>query len=119
MDVRDLEVELIKATVEFGLYESAMKGRHGYKSGVRPNHWIPGRDYVFSGQLDFRNRKELSPGQTCTAIGTFSVVTQDVKDFLPGFTWHVCEGSSIVGFARIKRVRSHKQKDASEAGTSD
>ena len=35
-----------------------MKGREGYKSGIRPNHWIPGRDYTFK---QYRGQTDLTP----------------------------------------------------------
>src|SRR6478735_3990975 len=57
--------QLVIAEVEVSLNPSAMANRPGFGSGVRPNHWIPGRHYTYIGQLDFKDREWLKPGESC------------------------------------------------------
>ena len=71
------------ATVVFAVDADAMKGRPGFRSGVRPNHWMPGRDYALTGQLDFLGREWVKPGERCDALGTFIVPEQDRSSFRP------------------------------------
>ena len=97
MDLRHLATGYLRATVEFSLDGEAMKGRVGYKSGIRPNHWMPGRDYTFFGKLDFVNQEWLQPGETCVADGRFVIAEQDQERFVPGFSWQVGEAATIVG----------------------
>lgn len=92
------------ATVVLALDAEAMKGRPGFRSGVRPNHWIPGRDYALTGQLDFLGREWLRPGEQCAALGTFIVPEQDRSSFVPGFTWNIGEGARIVGRCTLSQV---------------
>lgn len=96
METEDLELRVV-----VGLHESCMNGRLGYKSGVRPNHWIPGRDYTFLGQVEFEGRGILRPGESCNATVKCIVATQDIELFKPGFAWHICEANKIMGFARV------------------
>lgn len=86
-----MEIEKIDVKVEFGLHLSCMHGRKGYGTGIRPNHWIPGRDYTFIGQVDFIDREWLEPGEKCTANVRCIMPAQDLEKFKPGFIWHVCE----------------------------
>jgi len=101
MSVAEMETKSLDMVVEFGLHQSRMEGRDGYTSGVRPNHRIPGRDYTFIGQVEFGDRKTLTPGESCVANMKCIVATQDMDLFKPGFTWHVCEANKIVGYARV------------------
>ncbi|WP_211219911.1 hypothetical protein, partial [Simiduia agarivorans] len=87
--------------VEIGLHESCMQGRPGYRSGVRPNHWMPGKDYTFMGQVDFIGRDLLSPGECCEAIVKCIIPVQDLGLFEPGFIWQICEANRIMGYAKV------------------
>lgn len=106
MEVENLETEAIDALVEIGLYEQCMKDRPGYKSGVRPNHWMPGREYCFMGQLEFTDREWLKPGDSCIANGKFIIASQDVKSFVPGYAWHICEANKIVGYGKVIELKN-------------
>lgn len=83
--------------VEVALDATAMHGRDGYRTGVRPNHRMPGRDYTFIGQLDFQDREWLRPGETCLATARLLVADQDLARFHPGFRWAIAEGPKVVG----------------------
>jgi len=104
MDIAKIETEDISATVEVGLYESCMQEREGYYSGVRPNHWMPGRDYCFMGQLDFINTDLLKPGSNCKANGRFIIASQDIHEFKPGYCWHICEANKIMGYGKVIEI---------------
>jgi hypothetical protein len=93
--------QLVIAEVEVSLNPSAMANRPGFGSGVRPNHWIPGRHYTYIGQLDFKDREWLKPGESCKAICRFLVPPDDLSLFAPGLAWHICEADRIVGFGRV------------------
>lgn len=95
------DVLLVIAKVEISLNPSAMADSPGFRTGVRPNHWIPGRHDTYIGQLDFTDREWLRPGDTCDAIGRFLVPPRDLDLFAPGFAWHICEANRIVGFGRV------------------
>ncbi len=92
------------ARVEFALDAKAMEGRPGYRSGIRPNHQMPGRSYNFIGQIDFPDREWLRPGEACEASGSFIVAEQDRASFVPGFTWRVAEGPRIVGTCKVLSI---------------
>ncbi len=96
-----METVYLELQIIFGLYSSCMEGRSGYKSGIRPNHWIPGRDYAFPGQLEFYGKEIVAPGEDCAAVIKCMVPKQDAESFKPGFTWHVCEANKIMGYARV------------------
>jgi hypothetical protein len=96
-----LETEELTLNIEVGLHKSCMEGRPGYKSGVRPNHWIPGRDYTFLGQIGFSDRELLKPGESCKARINCIIASQDKELFKPGFTWHICEANKIMGYAKV------------------
>jgi hypothetical protein len=104
METAVLETEDLILNVEVGLHEHCMHDRDGYHSGVRPNHWIPGRTYTFIGQIDFLDRGHLQPGQTCEATMQCIIARQDRDLFVPGFAWHICEANMIVGYARVLSV---------------
>ena len=101
VDVSDLKVGALSGIVELSLDAVAMKGRRGYRSGVRPNHWLPGRDYACIGQLEFLDREWLGPGEACKARGRFIIAEQDLGDFVPGFAWDVGEARRIVGRCKL------------------
>lgn len=101
MNAEQLETEDIELRIEFGLHESCMQGRDGYYSGIRPNHWIPGRDYTFIGQVNYEDRDLLKPGEKCNATLKGVIATQDKGKFIPGFTWHICEANKIMGYATV------------------
>jgi len=101
MKAEELETEDIELEIEFALHEYCMKDRDGYHSGVRPNHWIPGRDYTFIGQVNFIGKELLRPGEKCKAILKGIIAKQDKEAFTSGFTWHVCEANTIVGYAKV------------------
>jgi hypothetical protein len=98
---KELETEDLTLAIEIGLHESCMRGRSGYKSGIRPNHWIPGRDYTFLGQVEFDDRELLKPGENCKAIIKCIVPSHDIALFVPGFAWHICEANKIMGYAKV------------------
>lgn len=106
MDIGEIETRNLSAIVEVGLHESCMSGREGYYSGVRPNHWMPGRDYCFAGQLDFLDTDLLKPGATCRAVGRFIIAAQDISEFQPGYCWHICEANKIVGYGKVINVKT-------------
>jgi hypothetical protein len=99
-----LRVGGIAATVELALDAIAMKGRPGYRSGIRPNHWMPGREYTFIGSLIFVDREWLTPGEKCKAKGSFIIPEQDLVNFVPGLIWQVGEGRRIVGSCTLLAV---------------
>ena len=96
-----LETVDIECEVEVSLIELAMKNRWGYRTGISPNHWIPGRDYAFIGKLNFIGVEILEPGRTCRAIGGFVLPKQDLPLIKNGFTWHICEAYTIVGYVKV------------------
>ena len=96
-----METESIELKIEFGLHKSCMGGRKGYGTGIRPNHWIPGRDYTFIGQVDFIDSEWVRPGEKCIAIVHCLMPRQDVELFKSGFTWHICEANKIMGYAKV------------------
>ena len=104
MSIEEIKTENINASVEVGLHESCMRDRDGYYSGVRPNHWMPGRDYCFMGQLDFIDTDLLKPGDTCRANGRFIIASQDIPEFKPGYCWHICEANKIMGYGRVVEI---------------
>ena len=101
MKAEDLETYDFDAKIIVTLHKYCMQDREGYKTKIRPNHWIPGRDYAFAGQLEFVDRELLRPGESCYAIGQFIAATQDKYLFVPGFKWHICEANKIVGYGEI------------------
>ena len=101
MSIEDLETEVLTLKVEVGLHQSCMDGRSGYRSGIRPNHWIPGRDYTFIGQLEFIGQDLLAPGESCQATIKCILPVQDMERFQPGFIWHICEANKIMGYAKV------------------
>ena len=96
-----METEIHKFRVEVGLYSHCMEGRSGYRSSIRPNHWIPGKDYTFAGQLDFEGQDLLAPGETCNAMLSAMLLPEDIALFKPGFAWHICEANKIMGYAKV------------------
>jgi hypothetical protein len=101
MSAEELETTDLILKIEIGLYQSCMEGRKGYGSGIRPNHWIPGRDYTFLGQVEFSDRDLLKPGENCIATIKCIVATKDLELFQPGFAWHICEANKIMGYAKV------------------
>jgi len=90
------------AKVRVSLDANAMPDRVGWRSGIRPNHRIPGRDHeMFIGTLTFSDREWLRPGECADATGSFMVMPADVPLFVPGFSWELCEGKSTVGTAEF------------------
>jgi hypothetical protein len=99
------------ANVELVLDAKAMAGRLGYRSGIRPNHRMPARNYHFIGQLEFQDREWLRPGERCEARGSFIVAEQDRGNFIPGFTWEVCEGpTKVVGTCTLLSIEKWDSK---------
>jgi len=96
-----LDTEDLTLKIEIGLHKSCMEGRPGYRSGIRPNHWIPGRDYTFLGEVEFLDRSLLAPGETCEATIKCIIASQDREHFKPGFAWHICESNKIMGYAKV------------------
>ncbi|MEM6818050.1 MAG: hypothetical protein AAF578_04630 [Pseudomonadota bacterium] len=90
------------ATVIVFLDASKMRGSPAYRSGMKPNHRIDAEtnDY-FTGELTFRDREWLQPGESCEATGTFTVAKKDLELFVPGFRWELCEGRMAVGYAKL------------------
>ncbi|CAN4278975.1 hypothetical protein LJR125_001855 [Pseudoxanthomonas sp. LjRoot125] len=93
--------ETLTFRAEISLDQSAMFGRPGFGSGIRPNHRLPGRDYYVFGQIDFIDIDWLVPSETCEATCVFVVPKQDVATFVPGFRWEFSEGIRRVGFGHI------------------
>ena len=90
------------ATVIVTLDAKAMAGRPGFKSGIRPNHRIPGHGTrCFIGALTFEGKDWLRPGESTKAEGKFIVYTSDVPLFEPGFRWNLCEGMNVVGSVEL------------------
>ncbi len=104
MSIEKIETESINAIVEIGLHKSCMRDRDGYYTGVRPNHWMPGRDYCFMGHLDFIDTHLLKPGDSCKAHGRFIIASQDIRHFKPGFCWHICEKNKIMGYGKVIEI---------------
>ncbi|WP_281556007.1 hypothetical protein [Thalassomonas sp. RHCl1] len=96
-----METVELEAIIKVGLHKECMKDRKGYGTGIRPNHWIPGREYTFMGQIDFEDRDWLHPGETCKARFRFLIPAQDQSKFVTGFTWHICEVNQIMGYGTI------------------
>lgn len=101
MKAEQLETENIELKIELGLHESCMQGRAGYYSGIRPNHWIPGRDYTFLGQIDYEDKELLKPSESCIANLNAIIAKQDKGKFISGFIWHICESNKIMGYAKV------------------
>jgi len=97
MDASELKVGTIGVTVRFALNADAMRGRAGFKTGIRPNHWMKDREYTFVGQLDFVDRDFLESGSECTATVVLLIAEQDRERFVPGFVWQVGESVHIIG----------------------
>jgi hypothetical protein len=100
----DNEFVGLDAVVDFALHAELMPGRPGFRSGVRPNHWIPGWATTFIGQLSFDDREWLRPGEKCMARASLIIPARERSSFVPGLTWHVCEANKIVGYCRIVEV---------------
>jgi len=105
---RLMKMAHVAANVQVTLIENYMPGRAGFNSGVRPNHIYPGVDYACAGILDFVDRDQLAPGETCAAKARLMIPEKDVPLFAPGFKWHICESNTIVGFAELLSVTSVK-----------
>jgi hypothetical protein len=120
VDASSLKTGTIEATVRFALHAEAMKGRAGFRSGVRPNHWLQDRDYTFMGKLDFIDREWLRPGEECTATVTLVIAEQDRERFVPGFTWQVGESVRIVGECTVISIeRPYEALDVKQSGPPD
>ena len=120
MDASSLKVGTIEATVRFALDADAMKGRPGFRSGIRPNHWIQDRDYTFMGKLDFVDREWLRPGEECTATVTLLIAEQDRERFVRGFTWQVGESVRIVGTCTLLSIeRPYEPLEVGPSGPPD
>jgi len=104
MSIENLETESIEIEAEIGLHDNCMKDRPGYRSGVRPNHWIPGREYCFIGEIRFKTNEWLKPGDEDIAIISCLIASQDKKLFQPGFAWHITEAGKIVGYGKCIRL---------------
>ena len=91
------------ARVRVWLDADAMRGGEGWRSGIRPNHRIPGRgSEMFMGMLSFLDREWLRPGECTEASGSFLIMPIDEPLFVPGFSWELCEGPHrIVGRAEL------------------
>ena len=106
MNPEDLDLKHLEIEAEVGLHERCMKGRDGYQSGIRPNHWILGRDYCFIGQVTFQSSEWLRPGQIDKANIQCLIASQDRELFQPDFCWHIAEGGQIVGHGKVIKVLS-------------
>ena len=90
------------ARVRVCLDAEEMLGREGWRTGVRPNHRIPGRgNEMFIGMLKFLDREWLRPGECAEATGSFMLMPVDVPLFVPGFEWELCEALHVVGRAEL------------------
>ena|SRR5690606_9439841 len=90
------------AKVRVCLDAAVMRGREGWRTGIRPNHRIPGRDdEMFVGMLTFSDREWLRPGECTEANGRFMIMPIDEPLFVPGFSWELCEGPRVVGRAEL------------------
>ena len=98
---------VFEALIKVGLHAEFMQGRKGYGTGIRPNHWIPSKSYTFIGQIDFIGQDWLNPGESCEANGRFLLPVLDEHLFVPGFSWHICEGNKIMGYATILAVKAN------------
>ena len=116
MDLRHLEVGHIETRLEVELDAEAMRGRLGFKTGIRPNHWLPGREYTFVGKLDFTDREWLRPGEKCTAVGHLIIAEQDLGSFVPGFTWQIGESVYIVGRCTLLSIEGACERLLSSPG---
>lgn len=97
----------LTATVRLTLDAKAMDGRPGYRSRIRPNHRIPGREQYFIGQLEFSDREWLKPGEECEARGSFIIAATDRAFFTPGLVWEVCEGpKKVVGSCKLLSIEN-------------
>ena len=106
----------MSATIKVTLDAKQIAGRPGYKSGVRPNHRIPGRrNEVFMGALYFKDRELLRPGESCEADGKFIISTKDESLFVPGFCWEICEASRLTGMAELIEVKQIEKLDRTDA----
>lgn len=121
MDSSSLKTGTLGATVQFALSAEAMQSRPGFRTGIRPNHWLHDRDYAFVGQLDFTDREWLKPGETCTSTVTLLIALQDRDRFVPGLVWQVGEAKRIVGectLLSIERPYESLESKRSDAGNS-
>lgn len=90
------------ARVRVCLDAGAMRGREGWRTGIRPNHRIAGRaNEMFMGMLEFSDREWLRPGECAEAIGSFMIMSVDMPLFVAGFSWELCEGLHVVGRAQL------------------
>jgi hypothetical protein len=120
VDASSLKTGTIEATVKFALSAEAMKGRAGFRSGIRPNHWLQDREYTFVGQLDFIDRDWLRPGEECAATVTLLIAEQDRDRFVPGFSWQVGESVRIVGECTLLSIeRPYEPIEAKQSGPPD
>lgn len=101
MSMDNNETVNLNVQIEVCLHENCMIGREGYYSKFRPNHWIPGKNYTFAGQIEFTDRELLKPGETCLAVMNCIVTLQDAELFKADFAWHICEANKIVGYAKV------------------
>jgi elongation factor Tu len=105
----------IEAEIYFLLPEEG--GRKGPAfSGYRPqfyydgNHWDARQDYV--------GVSEVYPGQTVLAELTFANPQYQVGKLYPGKEFRVCEGRTVVGRGRVKKILN-LEESAKEAAARD
>lgn len=98
----DTEGIILKA--EIGLFKENMAGRLGYRTGVRPNHRVPGREYFFLGEITFETEDWLSPGDTRIGMVNCVIASKDRPLFKPGFKWEIFEASKLVGYGKCITV---------------
>ena len=99
--MEDIEIISFERLIEFGLNSDSKLEFNGYRTGIRPNHWIRNKQYTVIGQIDFLDCEWLKPGESCRAICSFYAPKQDEKLFVSGFKWDIGQAAIIVGYGKV------------------
>jgi hypothetical protein len=90
------------ATVRFELFPAEISGKtRGYRSGIRPNHYIHELGCTVIGNVDFKGNGAIGLGETKEAIVTYVFWEPLAKVLKSGLIYEVREGSHIVGKVRV------------------
>ena len=95
----------IRARAEIELYPADVSGKTtGYKSGVRPNHFVAELGHTVIGTIEFEGREWLQVGERSTALVTFLHYEPLAQLLRPGVRWDIREGSRVVGKGKILEI---------------
>jgi translation elongation factor EF-Tu-like GTPase len=92
------------AKVRFDLLPGEVSGKtQGYRSNIRPNHYIAELGYTVIGNVVFDGGR-IELGETAGATITYVYHEPLARILVPGLRYEVREGSRVVGFVQIESV---------------